>query len=60
MTRLKGQPTLICTYCGAIYAADIRAGIKQIEMCEECYRRALRDDGQPGEAQEWHDYDPDC
>lgn len=36
---------------------------------EEFYERNLRadedelneeDDGQPDEAQEWHDYDPDC
>jgi hypothetical protein len=39
------------------------------EKCEECGQKSVRyvlappepdDDGQPDEAQEWHDFDPDC
>jgi hypothetical protein len=26
-------------------------------ICDEC---SWEDDGQPDEAQEWHDFDPDC
>jgi hypothetical protein len=31
-------------------------------MCDECHDVEADDeyDGQPDEAQEWYDYDPDC
>ena len=30
-------------------------------ICESCVQeKEEEDDGQPDEAQEWHDYDPDC
>lgn len=30
------------------------------EPCTHCNQADLDDDGQPDEAQEWHDFDPDC
>ncbi len=27
---------------------------------DEAYEPEYEDDGQPDEAQEWHDFDPDC
>ena len=49
-----------CEECGA----DCKEGEAYCEVCET-YLNALvwleeEDDGQPDEAQEWYDFDPDC
>jgi hypothetical protein len=51
------------------YAIEIGDGAmeEQMSCADSCISEALdlismseNDDGQPDEAQEWHDFDPDC
>jgi hypothetical protein len=44
--------------CELVTNAEMSYGI-----CDECVMESgedLEHDGQPDEAQEWHDFDPDC
>ena len=41
--------------------AELKEKEKDIPYCPECDDSDdYEDDGQPDEAQEWYDYDPDC
>ena len=57
-----------CTTCDTHVDIDEQEGYEVGDdgefICEKCLDKLvdkwLDDDGQPDEAQEWHDYDPDC
>ena len=51
----------VCEICGAV-AADGFDNDAVSPMCDECHDVEADDeyDGQPDEAQEWYDFDPDC
>ena len=51
----------VCEICGAV-AVDGFDNDAVSPMCDECHDVEADDeyDGQPDEAQEWYDLDPDC
>ncbi len=59
-TRTVVAGTWNCEDCGSLVANDV-------EICAVCEADEMEEgdywpeyDGQPDEAQEWHDFDPDC
>jgi len=57
---LKGTIMTVCDYCANLSTSN--------QVCTECGEPLVdnpkmewyENDGQPDEAQEWHDFDPDC
>jgi len=50
-------------YCETCHRVERDPIMLDAETCGQCggYLACMdEDDGQPDEAQEWHDYDPDC
>jgi len=52
---------VICHCCGTV-SFDGWDNDYCVPTCDDCADEDWRDeyDGQPDEAQEWYDYDPDC
>lgn len=57
-----------CEFCG-VHPRECRGGWQPDRCTGECSQswrdpdaeyEKMRDDGQPSEMQEWHDYDRDC
>jgi len=48
------SPTDVVRQYGQLFGTD------QVYAIIEEYEGDSEDDGQPSEAQEWHDFDPDC
>jgi hypothetical protein len=46
---------VVCTECGQKCESGF---VDDDGVCDEC--APWEDDGQPSEAQEWHDFDPEC
>lgn len=55
-----------CPSCGGFWYEDLDEDGKPYTCFRCCngtmklFAEDLENDGQPDEAQEWHDYDPDC
>ncbi len=48
-------------YCGYSEQQGAEMDYDELERdWDEPYEPEYEDDGQPDEAQEWHDFDPDC
>jgi len=56
MQRYKTEGREDCADCE--WLANETEG--EFLICEECAWELNGSDGQPDEAQEWHDFDPDC
>jgi len=62
-TKTKTEDTFKCEYCGTDCGWGKCPEQEEYERESEDYPDddwRLEDDGQPDEAQEWHDFDPDC
>tara|TARA_R110000868_G_scaffold405033_1_gene683929 strand:- start:249 stop:464 length:216 start_codon:yes stop_codon:yes gene_type:complete len=68
MVELLDEDTLDCLYEGGPFDLDearlvmarLTSRIRPGEYLRLSAPDAYEDDGQPDEAQEWYDYDPDC
>ena len=50
-----------CSWCGVDHTeAAARHEGAHLTWCVHYRNEQMDDDGQPDEAQEWHDFDPEC